>query len=144
MNGMAAGGVLRRLTQIGLALTFSALLLWSKFNSPKKSAHEFESIFNVENEKAAQKLVYRKAVTTERSHSLLPDKCSSDKRIVFLKTHKTASSTVQNILMRWGMKVSFYKVFLKKTKLLFIAEQNFCFTKKWQVNISLLEIMESR
>ena len=118
MNGMAAGGVLRRLTQIGLALTFSALLLWSKFISPKKSAPEFESIFNVENEKAAQKLVYRKAVTTEKTHSLLPDKCSSDKRIVFLKTHKTASSTVQNILMRWGIKVSFYLSIFRQNQII--------------------------
>ena len=39
----------------------------------------------------------------------LPDKCTDPKsdnsRIVFLKTHKTASSTIQNILMRYGTKV---------------------------------------
>ena len=29
-------------------------------------------------------------------------------KIVFLKTHKTASSTVQNVLLRWGRKVRLF------------------------------------
>ena len=106
MNGMAAGGVLRRFSQIVLLLAFSALLFWTKSYSNKNSIQEFESIFNVEKAKSDQKLVYRKAATlAPRSDALLPEKCSNEKRIVFLKTHKTASSTVQNILMRWGLKV---------------------------------------
>ena len=31
------------------------------------------------------------------------EKCSKVKKIAFLKTHKCASSTVQNILMRFGV-----------------------------------------
>lgn len=30
-------------------------------------------------------------------------------KIIFLKTHKTASSTVQNVLLRWGQKVGHLK-----------------------------------
>ena len=32
-----------------------------------------------------------------------PEKCSAVEKIGFMKTHKTGSSTVQNILLRWGL-----------------------------------------
>ena len=45
--------------------------------------------------------------------------CRLPDRVVFLKTHKTASSTIQNILMRWGTKVSTF--FLSKISFKFFV-----------------------
>ena len=109
MNGMSIGGVFRRLTTIIILVT--ALVLMAIFHHHRAyPGDEFESIFNQDSEhglivdslKSDQKSDQN---GTQELNIKLPVKCTSDAKVVFLKTHKTASSTIQNILMRWGTKV---------------------------------------
>lgn len=110
MNGMSIGGVFRRLTTIIILVT--ALVLMAIFHHHRAyPGDEFESIFNQDSEhglivdslKSDQKSDQN---GTQELNIKLPVKCTSDAKVVFLKTHKTASSTIQNILMRWGTKLN--------------------------------------
>ena len=92
MNVISCGGNCRRLT-LAISLVVLCYLLFLHRDE------EIEYFFEHNNKDTAYS-----ASTCE-----IPDK------VVFLKTHKTASSTIQNILMRWGSKVSnFESKFIKR------------------------------
>ena len=111
MNVLSCGGVYRRIT---LALSACALVYLFIFH--QDVPHEFhfgEVDDDVTHDNDSFALGNRNTGSTSIKKSVrkaLPDKCTDPKsersRIVFLKTHKTASSTIQNILMRYGTKVS--------------------------------------
>ena len=110
MNVLSCGGVYRRIT---LAISACALVYLFIFHQDvPREFHfgvEYESDESVSNRNDS--LSHDAGISlVKKSRSSLPDKCNDPKsdrsRIVFLKTHKTASSTIQNILMRYGTKVS--------------------------------------
>jgi len=103
MNGMSIGGVFRRVTTVIIVMT--AIILVIIFYQ-HRTADEFESIFNQRDHLIDQKSKSDQNLESQNLPNIkLPSKCTSGAKIVFLKTHKTASSTIQNILMRWGTKV---------------------------------------
>ena len=100
MNVLSCGGVYRRIT---LAISAFALVYLFIFHQDVPREFHFgiaDDDVTHDNDSPVKKSV----------RNALPDKCTDPKsdgsRIVFLKTHKTASSTIQNILMRYGTKVS--------------------------------------
>lgn len=111
MNVLSCGGVYRRIT-----LAISACALVYLFIFHQDVPHEFhfgveyESDDSVSNRNDSLSHDARISPVKKSTRSSLPDECTDPKsdrsRIVFLKTHKTASSTIQNILMRYGTKVS--------------------------------------
>ena len=121
MNVLSCGGVYRRIT---LALSACALVYLFIFHQDvPREFHfgvEYESEDSVSHGNDSLSHVAHISSVKKSSRSSLPDKCTDPKsdrsRIVFLKTHKTASSTIQNILMRYGTKVSTNKLFLSRKK----------------------------
>jgi len=111
MNVLSCGGVYRRIT---LALSACALVYLFIFHQDvPREFHfgvEYESEDSLSHGNDSLSHVAHISSVKKSSRSSLPDKCTDPKsdrsRIVFLKTHKTASSTIQNILMRYGTKVS--------------------------------------
>ena len=111
MNVLSCGGVYRRIT---LALSACALVYLFIFHQDvPREFHfgvEYESEDSVSHGNDSLSHIAHISSVKKSSRSSLPDKCTDPKsdrsRIVFLKTHKTASSTIQNILMRYGTKVS--------------------------------------
>ena len=117
MNVLSCGGVYRRIT---LALSACALVYLFIFHQDvPREFHfgvEYDESDDVVNH-GNDTFTHHGARMTPIEKSIqyaLPDQCTDPKsdrsRIVFLKTHKTASSTIQNILMRYGTKVSLYPV----------------------------------
>ena len=111
MNVLSCGGVYRRIT---LALSACALVYLFIFHQDVPREFHFGEVDDdVTHDNDSFALGNRNTGSTSIKKSVrkaLPDKCTDPKskrsRIVFLKTHKTASSTIQNILMRYGTKVS--------------------------------------
>ena len=114
MNVLSCGGVYRRIT---LALSACALVYLFIFHQDVPREFHFGEVDDdVTHDNDSFALGHRntgsKRFTSIKKsvRKALPDKCTDPKsersRIVFLKTHKTASSTIQNILMRYGTKVS--------------------------------------
>ena len=114
MNVLSCGGVYRRIT-----LAISACALVYLFIFHQDVPREFH--FGIEYDESNDSVSHgndsffhhspRISSAKKSNRYFLPDTCTDPKsdrsRIVFLKTHKTASSTIQNILMRYGTKVSF-------------------------------------
>lgn len=109
MNVLSCGGVYRRIT---LAISACALVYLFIFHQDvPREFHfgvEYESDDSVSNRNDSLSHDVRISPVKKSTRSSLPDECTDPKsdrnRIVFLKTHKTASSTIQNILMRYGTK----------------------------------------
>ena len=103
MNGMSFGGLFRRLTPFAL-LAFVFVLALVLERNRRRVDFVQPSIFDqpIESKSEPKRDVSRR---DDSLGSLVPLHCSTNRSLVFLKTHKTASSTIQNIIMRWGSKV---------------------------------------
>lgn len=99
---MSIGGVFRRLTTVIILVTVVILVIIF-YHHREAPGDEFQSIFDQGDHLIGQKSKSDQ-ILENVTNIKLPPKCTSDRKIVFLKTHKTASSTIQNILMRWGTK----------------------------------------
>ena len=99
MNVLSCGGVCRR---IMLACSSIILVYLVVFHRDRYMDQEFVSQFSSPIPERS-KLGAPKSVHINKKQ--LPESCTNKNKVVFLKTHKTASSTVQNILMRYGNKV---------------------------------------
>lgn len=106
MNVLSCGGVYRR---ISLALSACALIYLFIFHEDVPTEFYFGEARSHDTEHAAPRERSLESESQSKGKkSTLPMKCtdpeSDSSRVVFLKTHKTASSTIQNILMRYGTK----------------------------------------
>ena len=61
----------------------------------------FETVLLVKTESAAKTTT---ATTTKGTTTTTPETCKPGKPVVFLKTHKTASTTLTNIFLRYAEK----------------------------------------